>query len=945
MINGCLSRTFKITRGVRQGDPLSCLLFDLAIEPLAASLRASSLKGYNIPGAAERLIATLFADDTTTFLHKEDSFADLMSILDTWCTASGAKFNKDKTEIIPLGLPEYRAHLIDTRRPTPDSDPLPDHIHIAKDGEMIRILGAWYGNEINPEAVWTPTLEKVNSALERWERRKPTMAGRKHVVQMVVGGMTQYKAKVQGMPKKVEVTLERKIRTFMWADKTQAPVNTKTLYAPMSQGGLGVLDIVTRNKSIEINWIKGYLTFGAERPLWALVADAILARGISKAEENIPLELRQNVFLQTWTARSSSVPTRLKRSFAAAKDLGLRREGLAFERGILRDMPMWMHGEANDKLRRLNHSKASKCLQSNHNLRTVGDAENIAGGLDNPGHKARSNCACTACKAARRTTTCPNPHACFARATELLDLLPEKWDPRRMQPQDTEVRPHRSRPQPGDEEGEEWTPFDAAITTKGNLSDIFRVFTEGTTMNELYHRPRPTDVTEDIVVATDGSCFHNGQGDAVAGAGGYAGDEHAANFSLRLPAELHQSNQTGEIVAVSETATRTEEALSLHVTSDSRLTINEATTLKEKHEDCGYIGTANAPLIRKMIGNLRQHPEDTYFKWVKGHRGHELNEGADKLAGQGAQKGTPNTLDLMIPATLTVTGAKLGVINQKMAYRAIREREMQSYQKRTRTESNIVAAIDNIESFFGEIPTEQAIWNGIRRKDIRREVRYFLWMTAHDTYMVGSNWRRAGYSPELHERGECKVCGQTESMNHILSECDAPGQKEVWSLARSLWKQRNRKWPRPFLGAVLSCAIAPFKTSKGKPKTGDARLYTILVTESAHLIWKIRNERVIQEDNQPARPPATRREIRARWESTINARLSEDCALTDAGKYGGKALAKSTVERTWSKVLRDEDDLPHDWWRGKTEVLVGINRPRLGDGDASEISWSDDGVS
>ena len=135
MINGCLSKTFKITRGVRQGDPLSCLLFDLAIEPLAASLRASNLRGYSIPGAAERLIATLFADDTTTFLHKEDSFTDLMTILDTWCTASGAKFNKDKTEIIPLGLPEYRAQLIGTRRPTPASDPLPDHIHIAEDGE------------------------------------------------------------------------------------------------------------------------------------------------------------------------------------------------------------------------------------------------------------------------------------------------------------------------------------------------------------------------------------------------------------------------------------------------------------------------------------------------------------------------------------------------------------------------------------------------------------------------------------------------------------------------------------------------------------------------------------------------------------------------------------------------------------------------------------------
>lgn len=70
MINGFLSEPYQITRGVRQGDPLSCLLFDLAIEPLAASLRASNLAGYNIPGADERLIATLFADDTTNLLEE-----------------------------------------------------------------------------------------------------------------------------------------------------------------------------------------------------------------------------------------------------------------------------------------------------------------------------------------------------------------------------------------------------------------------------------------------------------------------------------------------------------------------------------------------------------------------------------------------------------------------------------------------------------------------------------------------------------------------------------------------------------------------------------------------------------------------------------------------------------------------------------------------------------
>jgi hypothetical protein len=58
------------------------------------------------------MIASLFSDDTTVYLTKNDSFAGLQDILNTWCKASGAKFNIAKTEIIPIGSKEYGEEVI-----------------------------------------------------------------------------------------------------------------------------------------------------------------------------------------------------------------------------------------------------------------------------------------------------------------------------------------------------------------------------------------------------------------------------------------------------------------------------------------------------------------------------------------------------------------------------------------------------------------------------------------------------------------------------------------------------------------------------------------------------------------------------------------------------------------------------------------------------------------
>ena len=72
-INGIFSRTYKVTCGVRQGDPLSCPLFDLAIEPLACCICANpNIKGIVVPGIKNTIKVTLFTDDTNLFLSKED---------------------------------------------------------------------------------------------------------------------------------------------------------------------------------------------------------------------------------------------------------------------------------------------------------------------------------------------------------------------------------------------------------------------------------------------------------------------------------------------------------------------------------------------------------------------------------------------------------------------------------------------------------------------------------------------------------------------------------------------------------------------------------------------------------------------------------------------------------------------------------------------------------
>ena len=424
VINGVMSTPFKVTRGVRQGDPLSCLLFDLAIEPLACTMRASTLQGFKVPGVIDKILTSLFADDTTVFLSEHDEFSELLNILDLWCKTSKARFNKDKTQIIPMGTPGYRQTVVMTRTMRPGDPELPTDISIAAEGMAVRTLEAWMGNGADQLAPWTNIITGVEKAFARWKLTHPTLRWKRLIIQRIVGGMTQYLTKAQGMPLDIEKRMKKIIRDYIWDNANASPVNVGTLHRKIKDGGIKLSDMEARNEAIELTWLRSYLDLSSSRPKWAYLADELIKDCTTSVDKSKCSEARYNTFLQGWEASThlrSLLPGDLKRMLKVARKYNADFHAIKLSRALKRAMPAWYHQGANQPLRRKVQGMIGDCLRDNHRVRTVADLTHTRANLN------RINCACAACKRDRQNQ-CAAPNRCTNLANEILTTLEPKWD-------------------------------------------------------------------------------------------------------------------------------------------------------------------------------------------------------------------------------------------------------------------------------------------------------------------------------------------------------------------------------------------------------------------------------------------------------------------------------------------------------------------------------------
>lgn len=939
IINGKVSEVFTVRRGVRQGDPLSCLLFNFAIESLACMIRDSALKGFTTPQATERLIISMFADDTTVFLSEDDNFEKLTELLDNWCIASGAKFNVGKTEIVPIGSKEYRDQVVQSRKGQQNHPPIPDNIKIAKEGEPVRALGAFVGNGIEECSVWTPTIETIETALKRWQRSHPTVDGKRLIINMEVGGRTQYRTTVQGMPLSVEKHLNKTIREFYWGGKA-AYVSAETLALSLDKGGLKSIDLGARREAIHLMRLKRYM----ERPRWAPIVDALLALNIPKQNGNILPRSAINCFTQNWNpakqTNRSSAPLPIREMIKTANKYGTSLWTNHPSESLKREMPIWLHLGSK---RRRHASDANdlwaKCQRDKHDIKTTGEMFDHArkesehtltpaeGTLPSPNSATPVRCECDDCKK-DRAKGCNDPIACRRNAKRMIDSLYKTWIPNPNRDEQSELL---------QEKEEERIPRNRATS----VEEAFRVFTTWlppslTTdrdYNTPYQHPR-TPPDPPIVIYTDGSGLEIGTELAAAGAGVYLGEDHPSNLAIRIPSTLPQTNNVAEAAAILAALNTVPGDEPLLIKSDSLVTIQALTKYAQKAEDNDWLETKNREILEPLIGAIRNRQATTKFEKVKAHVGILGNERADRLADEGAKKDAvenEDNLNLSIPLETRVQGLRLSTATQATLYRGIRREKEKATPPRKKTAIQLDIARHEIKERTGKSPTDRAIWNSLRGGKIEnKRARQLVWKMLHDCLPVGRYWDKM---TNYEHRAECSHCGTTESLEHIFTECQYTGQSTIWTQVEEILEKKGIAWTTPTMGMVLGCGISNLLNKKGKYSQALNRAYSLIISEATILIWRIRCEWRIQREEDTSKAH-TRQEIQNRWHAQINKVLKFDILATWHRKRkdgSEKGPTEDLVINTWWDIVDSNTDL--EWEvtkkrrRRKTGVLVGMAIP------------------
>jgi hypothetical protein len=252
LLNGVAGRPFKHRRGLRQGNPLSPLLFDLAIDPLQLLIQQATTNGIlnPLPVREASLRLSLYADDAVIFANPHREELDvLLDIVDGFGNASGLRINVAKCTISPIRCSDI------------DLEPVLSGFN----GQVTQFPVTYLGLPLTLGrlrlANLQPLLDRSRAKLAAWKGKLLNAGGRRALTRSVLDALTTYALTALTLPKKFTLAFDQVRRHFTWdIDETgtaggKCKVNWPTICSPTTFSGLGILDLDRFARALRLRWL------------------------------------------------------------------------------------------------------------------------------------------------------------------------------------------------------------------------------------------------------------------------------------------------------------------------------------------------------------------------------------------------------------------------------------------------------------------------------------------------------------------------------------------------------------------------------------------------------------------------------------------------------------------------------------------------------------------
>ena len=263
MTNGFQSAYFDISRGIRQGDSLSALLYIIQFEPLAQKLRTDNgIKGVDIElkNCNNILYCTgcQYVDDSNTMLKNSSYIERFLEITDRFESASGSKINVDKT--VALTVKNELNQRINGIKVTTGPE---------------KVLGISMGqSNDNFTEFWESKISKLKAKLDIWRQRDLSYEGKALLIRSLAVSQLLYAIEMKCVDKKVIQRAEKLVFDFLWSGK-RSLINREICYLPRDKAGLGIPNLESLVKVKKIRWIIRFLKDESEQH-WAKLIENYL---------------------------------------------------------------------------------------------------------------------------------------------------------------------------------------------------------------------------------------------------------------------------------------------------------------------------------------------------------------------------------------------------------------------------------------------------------------------------------------------------------------------------------------------------------------------------------------------------------------------------------------------------------------------------------------------